>query len=667
MRLKSIKTKLSLIFGGMSLVICVGLGAISLIEASNALSSSIDESLSQIAFEASKEVENGIKVQTNALEALAASEMVTSDRLNTNEKLELLKGEVKRSGHINIGIIDMKGNGKFTDGSDTNVFEREYFKNASEGKTFVSDPLVRVADKKMVMVYATPIKVDSTVKGVLVATRDGNALSDFTSKITYGKSGTAFMINSKGTTVAHKDNNVVMEMENDFENLQKDSELKSLVELEQQMIKGQTGVGEYKYRGVVKYMGFAPVNGTNWSLAVAAPKSEVMSRVDGLTTTMIIVSIIFLGLSIVITLFASNSIAKPVKVASDFLKVVSTGDFTKEIPKKYLDLKDETGVLANSISTMQKSVRNIIQNVVHESTFIGNLLIDINEGMEKLNRSIEGISATTEELSAGTEETAASAEEMNATSIEIERAIDSIASKAQEGAITVSDVNKMTDEMKHNALVSKEDAHEIYGKNKVDLKNAIEQSRAVNQINELSEAILEITSQTNLLALNAAIEAARAGEAGKGFAVVAEEIRKLAEGSKTTVVRIQEVAKVILDAVNNLSASSGEIMEFIDKKVLNDYESLVSVSDRYSQSSSNINDMVTDFSATSEELLASIQNMVKVIDGVTVASNEEAQGATSIAQEAAQIAQMSGDVIKMAGSAKERSDSLINTVSIFKI
>lgn len=667
MRLKSIKTKLSLIFGGMSLIICVGLGVISYLEASNALHSSIDESLTKVAYEASKEVENGIKVQTAALETLAASELVVSDRLSTNEKLEYLKEEAKRSGHINIGIIDLQGNGRFTDGGDANVYDREYFKNASAGKTFVSDPLLRSTDKKLVYVYATPIKVNNTVKGVLAVTRDGNALSDFTDKITYGKSGTAFMVNNKGTTIANQDRNLVAEMNNTIEASKKDSGLNSLAELVKQMIAGQNGVGEYTYKGITKYMGFAPVGGTNWSLAVTAPKTEIMGKVNELASTMTILSVIFLGLSIVITILAATSIAKPIKIASDFLKVVATGDFTGEVPKKNLEMKDETGVLANSIKTMQISVKNIIENVINESTNIGNLLIEINKGMEQLNRSIEGISATTEELSAGTEETAASTEEMNATSVEVERAIESIASKAQEGAVTVSDVSMMTDEMKQNALTSKEDAHNIYGRTKTDLQNAIEQSKAVYQINELSQAILEITSQTNLLALNAAIEAARAGEAGKGFAVVAEEIRKLAEGSKSTVVRIQEVTKIILGAVENLSVSSGEIMEFIDKKVLNDYESLVNISDRYSQSSSNINDLVTDFSATSEELLASIQNMVKTIDGIAVASNEEAQGATNIAQEATQIALMSNDVIKKAGSAKEKSDSLINTVSIFKI
>jgi methyl-accepting chemotaxis protein len=482
-----------------------------------------------------------------------------------------------------------------------------------------------------------------------------------------GESGYAYMINKEGTTIAHPNKDLVYNMDNNFENVKEDPELEALVKLEQQMVEGKEGTGEYSYNGVVKYMGFAPVEGTNWSIAVTAPKAEVMEYLNRLSLSLYILGIIFIILGIVIALIMASSISKPIKMASDYLNVVATGDFTGTVPSKLLNMRDETGVLANAISTMQQSIKNIIKQVVKESSSVGEILTNINANMEQLNRNIEEVSATTQELSAGTEETASSTEEMNATSEEIENAIESIASKAQEGAITAGNVNDMSKEMKQNAISSKENALEIYSRTKNDLQSAIEQSKAVNQINELSDAILAITSQTNLLALNAAIEAARAGEAGKGFAVVAEEIRKLAEDSKNTVTRIQEVTKVILTAVENLSSSSGEVMEFIEKKVLNDYDELVTTSETYSKNSARINDMVADFSATSEELLASIQNMVKAIDEIAQSSNDGAQGAANIAQQASEITQMSNDVIKMAGSAKESSELLIKAVASFKV
>ncbi|WIV11904.1 methyl-accepting chemotaxis protein [Proteiniborus sp. MB09-C3] len=667
LKLKSIKTKLSLSYGALLLIICIGFGVISYITSSNAISASINESLGQIAEEDAKVVAEGMKVQLNALEALAETEFLKSDTLTLDEKLDLLKNEVKRSGHIDLTIADVSGYAKDTNGASCSLSDREYFMRALSGESAISDPIVSKVIDSIILCYAVPIKDGNRVKGVLVATRDGNVLSDFTDDMKYGENGQVFMINKEGTAIANKDRNLVIEMDNVFESVKSNPELKSLAELENHMIEGKKGVGEYTYKGITKYMGFAPVEGTSWSLAVTAPKSEVMAKVNLLAKTMITVSIVFIGVGIAITLLISRNITSPIKTATNYLNVVATGDFTGEIPHHLLKLNDETGVLAKAINTMQESIKNIIVEVNSESSDVSQMLININNDMEQLNKSIEDISATTEELSAGSEETAASTEEMNATSIEIEKAIEAIAKKAEEGAVTASDVSNMSEEMKRKAVSSKKETIEIYGKTKDDLKMAIEQSKAVNKINELSEAILEITEQTNLLALNAAIEAARAGEAGRGFAVVADEIRKLAEGSKNSISRIQEVTDVIFKAVNALSSSSTVIIEFIDRKVLSDYDDLVNSSEQYSLNSININDMVTDFSATSEELLASMQNMVKAIDEISSAANEEAYGATNIAQESSAIRQMSDNVIKLTEMAREKSDLLIKSVSKFRM
>lgn len=667
LQMKSIKAKLTFSFGGLLFLICVGLGLISYISSTKALSSTIDESLSQLAKEASKVVQARVDIQLNTLAALAETNTIKSDELTIDEKLALLENEVKSNRHINMFIADIKGNMKSTDGASVNISDRDYFIKALSGEKAVSDPIISRADNSVVVCYAVPIKEGDTVKGVLAAVRDGNELSAMTNDIGFGKNSGAFMINKHGTTIAHVDKNLVLNMDNDFENAKEDPKLKSLVELEQRMIEGKEGTGEYTYNGVTKYMGFAPVGGTGWSIAITAPKSEAMAKVNGLAVTMVSVSLVFLVLSIVITFLMAASIAKPIKAASDYLKVVATGDFTMEIPAKLLKMRDETGILSNAIHTMQQSIKGIVKEVTGESSDVSRILINVHTGMEQLNRSIEEISATTEELSAGMEETASSTEEMDATSTEIEKAAESIAAKAQDGAETVNNVNAMAAEIKQNAMSSKGNAVEIYERTKNELQSAISKSSAVNQINELSEAILEITSQTNLLALNAAIEAARAGEAGKGFAVVAEEIRKLAEGSKNTVGRIQEVTKVILEAVNDLSSSSGEILGFIDKQVMSDYDYLVNASEQNSQNSLSINEMVTDFSATSEELLASVQNMAKAINEIATASNDGAHGATNIAQETSNISQMSNDAMKLVESAKEKSDSLIKSVSRFKV
>lgn len=666
MKFKSITTQIALFFGLLIFVICVGLGICSYINAHDALKANIDENLLEIARADAKIISEKINTQLNALEALASSPWLKSNELTDKEKLELLQDEVERSGHKSIMLADPSGNSISTVDANVDIHDRDYFIKALAGESNVSDPIISKSDGSVVVLFAVPIKNGNTVTGVLVARRDGNSLSDFTKEMEYNDQE-VFMVNAEGTTIACNDANRVMEMYNIFEEYKTNPELEELCNLQKKMTERERGVGQYTLNGEDYYMGYCPVEGTTWSLAITAPKTTVMAKVNSLTARLITLSIPFLLAGIVVTILIARNITRPIKTTTKYLNTIATGDFTEDISKKLLTKQNEIGKLANSLNKVQNTMRTMVKAIVDESSNVSQMLVAINNDMHNLDENIEIISSTTQQLSAGTEETAASTEEMNATTLEVEKAVEFVASKAQEGASTVNKVNLISEEMKNSAILSKEEALEIYSRTKSNMQNAIEQAKAVNQINELSNAILEITSQTNMLALNAAIEAARAGEAGKGFAVVAEEIRKLAEDSKTSVAKIQEVTNEVLSVVNSLSSSSMEIMEFIDKKVLIDYEGLVQTSEKYNELSMVMNNIVTDFSSTSEELLASIQNMVQSITHISSAANDEATGATNIAQKTAEIAKMAENVVNLASSSKEKSESLIKLVNKFKI
>ena len=664
--MKSITAKITLLFGILIFIICTGLAVFAYYSASNALKTNIDENLLEIAKAEAKIITEKVNIQFNALQALAESPWIKSNDLTLEEKVKLLRNEVQRNGHINMFIADTNGDCVNTDGVTMNLRERDYFQKALSGIANVSDPIINKLDQSVVIIFAVPIKEADQVTGVLVAIQDGNCLSEYTHEMESGNRE-VFMINDEGTTIANSDQSRVMEMYNIFEQYAADPELESVYIIQKKMAEGETGVGEYTFKGMTKYMAYYPVEGTDWSLGVTSPKSVVMAKVSKLNKNMAMLSAIFLIIGIGLTMVFSRSISRPVKDATKLLNVMSTGDFTEEISKKLLAKHDEIGSLTKSLEKMQNSLRSMIKAVIDESADVSQMLTEINKDMYHLNENVGDISSTTEQLSAGTEEMAASGQEMNATSLELEKAIESVASKAQEGAITVSKANAISEEMKASAISSKQEALDIYNKTKGSLENAIEQAKAVNQINELSNTILEITSQTNLLALNATIEAARAGEAGKGFAIVADEIRSLAESSKTSVSRIQKITNEVLEVVNALSSSSMEIMEFIDKKVLNDYENIVQNSQRYNELSMAINDIVTEFSSTSEELLASIHNMVQAINQISTSANEEAMGATNIAQKATEIVSMTENVVNLASKSNKKSESLINLVKQFKI
>ncbi|GAU75829.1 methyl-accepting chemotaxis protein [Fusibacter sp. 3D3] len=374
-----------------------------------------------------------------------------------------------------------------------------------------------------------------------------------------------------------------------------------------------------------------------------------------------------LVLSIVLTAVISLDITGPLKLAVAQLSQVASGDFSIEISRDLLNRKDEMGTLSKGIDEMQGAIKALIGKVSIESVSIEQIVREVNSRVADLNSDIEDVSATTQELAAGMEETAAASEEMSATSQEMERAVSAIADKAQEGAIKANEISNRAQSTKTIVLEAQTKAKTVLDRVKAKLETSIESSKVVSQIDVLSEAIMDITSQTNLLALNAAIEAARAGEAGRGFAVVADEIRKLAEQSKNTVVEIQRITLKVNEAVSDLTGNSNNLLEYVIKDVNEDYKMILSVADQYNDDAIYVDDLVTDFSSTSEELLASITEILRAIDGVARSATEGAQGTSDIAIKASGVTNKSTEVVKLILKTNESAKNLESEISKFKV
>ncbi|HBJ1651372.1 methyl-accepting chemotaxis protein [Clostridium botulinum] len=391
---------------------------------------------------------------------------------------------------------------------------------------------------------------------------------------------------------------------------------------------------------------------------------------DKLSSGSIRINIIIISvlgvLSVVFGIMIINTIIKPLNMLKVELDSLAErgGDLTQEIE---INSEDEIKDLSVSLNKFIQNLRNIIKQVNESSNSIEGVTELIKDNVTKLNSDIEEVSATTEELAANMEETAASSEEMLATSQEIEEVVKSISQKSQEGAIKAGEISNRAEDTKINVQASEMKSTELFKSTKIELEEAIQESKVVEEINVLSESIMQITSQTNLLALNAAIEAARAGEAGKGFSVVAEEIRKLAEQSKDTVIEIQNITGKVTSAVGNLSSSSDKLLKFMSIDVYNDYKKMLDVADKYSEDAEFVDSLVTDFSSSSEELLASLQEVIKTIDGVSQAANEGAGGTTDIASSILQVNDKSNSVLENSLKSQENAKKLKEEISKFKI
>jgi methyl-accepting chemotaxis protein len=376
--------------------------------------------------------------------------------------------------------------------------------------------------------------------------------------------------------------------------------------------------------------------------------------------------IVLSAVGICISIFIIGSISKSLNILKRELDTLSEkgGDLTQKIK---VNSKDEINDVANSLNKFIDNIRGIVSSVNESTDSIESVMNTINGTVKDLNENIEEVSATTEELSATMEETAASAEEMSATSQEIGIAVESISQKSKEGSVKAGQINKRAEDVKQKVQASRDKANEIFIVTKTNLEKAIESSKIVDKITVLSQGIMDISSQTNLLALNAAIEAARAGEAGKGFSVVAEEIRKLAEQSKDTVTEIQNITNKVTKSVVDLSENSNKLLEFMKTDVTDDYRNMLVIADNYTKDAEFVDNLVLNFSSTSEELLTSLSEVLKTIDGVSGAASEGAGGTTDIAIRISDISNKSNGLSEEALKSKENIVKLKQDISKFKI
>lgn len=663
--MKSIASRLTIYISMVVLFFSAGLGFISYYYASQALMANIEQDVVGKARDAVKLLNSELDNHIVLMEALAEQREITD--MQWEEQRPLLEQTAQKRGYIAMGVAEPDGRLSTIAASGSSIKGEPCFEKALNGQSNVSDPLIS-GDTGVIMA-ASPIKGEGgEVRGVLVATLDVLTFSQILAGVDFADSGYAYMLNQQGQVIAHPKGNMVIEKYAPIAEAAKDPGLAPLAEIVHHMIKAESGYGEYLWTdGTIKFMGYAPVKDTGWSIAVTAPRDEVLAGLKSMTSGISFAVLAFLLLGIALATYLGKTLAQPIKNASDHAAIIAGGDLRAEIADSALKRRDEIGHLAKSLDKMVQGLRIMMQEVALNSQEVAASSEELAASGQNISATVEELSASTEEISAGMENISLASEGVSGSGDAISSALLSASQEVEQGVQQSQRIEKRASRMQQGAKEHKTTAEDVYGSIKEKLTAAIEEARVVDEISDLAENISGIASQTNLLALNAAIEAARAGDQGKGFAVVAEEVRKLAENSSSAVEGIQGMTEQVQRSIANLINYAEELLDFINTQVIADYGDMLAICTCYKDDSDMFLNQINKINQHIEAIMASMEAINQGLDSTGYTIKESSAGAQRIAEASHAAAIAASEISAASGRMAENAEKLNLLITRFKI
>lgn len=350
------------------------------------------------------------------------------------------------------------------------------------------------------------------------------------------------------------------------------------------------------------------------------------------------VSFVTIAVSMASLLFAVFSVLKMVivplsKTKNEINEIIDDidrreGDLTRRVT---IMENQEVAAVGSGINLFMGKLQDIFKTIIHNSKRMETVVNEVRESVMTSNSSVSDLSALTEELSATMQEMSDNAALINSNT-------ESVAGEVNQIAERTTEINNYTKEMKGHA-----DSMESAARSNMEstgtkvneilevLNRAIEDSNSVNQVNSLTDDILNIASQTNLLALNASIEAARAGDAGRGFAVVATEISQLAAASQEAANRIQQINSVVTQAVHNLADNANGLVQYMNESILPEFEEFVTAGSEYKNKATYIENVMNEFESKTDSLKNTMVEIQRSINTIAHAIEEGAKGVSNAA------------------------------------
>ncbi len=381
------------------------------------------------------------------------------------------------------------------------------------------------------------------------------------------------------------------------------------------------------------------------------------------------ISAITIAVSLVSLAFAVISVLKMVimpltKTQKEISNIITgidnrEGDLTRRVT---ILANREVAEVGSGINVFMGKLQDIFKIIISNSRKMEEVVNEVRESVITSNSNVSDLSALTEELSATMQEMSENATLINSNTDSVKNEVDAIAQRCTEINDYARDMKDHADSMEEAARTNKESTEVKVNEILHVLNQAIEESDSVNQVNNLTNDILNIASQTNLLALNASIEAARAGEAGRGFAVVATEISQLATASQEAANHIQQINNVVTAAVHNLAENANGLVQYMSDSILPEFDSFVESGSEYKKKASNIELVMNELDERTEvlkvtmgEIAESISTIAHAIeDGVSGVSNA-ADSTQGLVEDMENISRRMDENYEIAGDLKKET------------